>query len=337
MTPDRAVVALLLAGIALVAAALSAPGAGRWWGFFDALGLASLLVCLALVAWPLRPRAAPSVAALPLARHRLFGLLALALGSAHALGLLAVEPLLSEHLLPTAPPVMQAGTVALGALGFLCVAGLWPVRRHFQSAGAFQLGHITASVLLLVLLAVHALGATRYLSTPVSRGALILSLTVAALVVLRPRRHGRSGVPGRSALARLAADCVSARHGRALVALVLTGVLALLACQLPAVSSGFATPVLRRTATVPLSFPHESHRAVSCVTCHHNFTDHTGSGTCIACHRATNTGIKLAAEPRFHAFCEGCHAERAAALHKRGPLRACQGCHALAVAGSGGG
>ena len=320
--------AVLAAALAVLALApLAAVGAGRAWGVADLLGLGSLLACVGLCAWPVRPRVAPTPPAVTLARHRLLGFAALALALLHTVGLLVVEPQLIEHLLPTAPLFMLAGLAALLVLIALCVTGLWVVRRHFPSSGAFQLLHIALGVLLLGGLAVHAVGAGRYLPGATGRGVLVLAAVLALLVVLRARRHGRRAAGTAGACSRLLADTVSARHGALLAWMLLAGVAGLCLLLLPVAKPVSATVLLARHEQLPLDFPHEQHRAVNCVACHHNFTDHTGSATCVACHRSARADLKVPAEPRFHVFCEGCHEERTSAAGKRGPVRSCQRCH----------
>ena len=44
---------------------------------------------------------------------------------------------------------------------------------------------------------------------------------------------------------------------------------------------------------LPLTFAHLDHREVNCITCHHNFSDDTGQGLCIDCHR-TDPKVRLA-------------------------------------------
>jgi hypothetical protein len=77
----------------------------------------------------------------------------------------------------------------------------------------------------------------------------------------------------------------------------------------------------------PLDFPHEAHREVNCLLCHHNLADHTGMGTCIACHRESPAALARSAEATFHVFCRDCHTAKAEEGHKHGPTRACAGCY----------
>ena len=78
---------------------------------------------------------------------------------------------------------------------------------------------------------------------------------------------------------------------------------------------------------LPLTFAHLDHRSVNCITCHHNFTDDTGQGLCIDCHR-TDPNVRLQIEPMFHTLCRDCHVEKRAAGKDAGPVRRCIDCHA---------
>ena len=330
----------LLAGLVALAAA---PGfvlhAGRALEAGNLAGLGAALGCVLLAAWPVRPRTAPTAPPLALRRHRDLGLAALALATAHVAILLWREPLLIEHLLPTAPLYMAAGLVGLLALVYLVVAGLWPVRRRFAAPARFQVWHIGAALLLLVTVAAHALGAARYAGSTTAAGVLVLVTVLAVLVVLRARRHGRHPPrAGQGALARLAADSVCPRYAIRLVALVVLAAGLSVLCLLPGSTQALhRTPVARSTG-IALAFPHDKHREVNCVLCHHNYVDHTGPSTCVVCHRSARRDLKMAIEPRFHAFCEGCHEQRTAADGKRGPIRSCTACHhgALPVIGANG-
>ena len=83
-----------------------------------------------------------------------------------------------------------------------------------------------------------------------------------------------------------------------------------------------ATPSL-----LPVYFPHEKHTTVDCVTCHHNFIDKTGVGSCLECHRSSQPNLTQSAEATFHTFCRTCHADLAQTTDKHGPTRACSTCH----------
>ena len=77
---------------------------------------------------------------------------------------------------------------------------------------------------------------------------------------------------------------------------------------------------------LPMTFAHVDHREVNCVFCHHNFTDDTGSGLCIDCHK-TNLEIRAEIETMFHTMCRDCHVSKQADGEDAGPVRRCKDCH----------
>ena len=77
-----------------------------------------------------------------------------------------------------------------------------------------------------------------------------------------------------------------------------------------------------------LGFPHDKHRPVNCIQCHHNFADRSGEDSCISCHRSGRAAIRTGAEARFHDFCLGCHRDPPAYLTGHGPVTGCNTCHA---------
>jgi len=77
---------------------------------------------------------------------------------------------------------------------------------------------------------------------------------------------------------------------------------------------------------LPVAFAHGDHTSVNCVECHHNFADGTGNDLCYACHKR-HPEIAADTQAIFHAFCRGCHVERALAQEQTGPLRRCRDCH----------
>ncbi len=77
---------------------------------------------------------------------------------------------------------------------------------------------------------------------------------------------------------------------------------------------------------LPLTFAHADHRGVNCIACHHNFTDDTGDGLCIDCHK-TDPRLAAQIETTFHDLCRGCHVDTRAAGEDAGPVRRCSDCH----------
>ncbi|MEM7100656.1 MAG: cytochrome c3 family protein [Pseudomonadota bacterium] len=78
---------------------------------------------------------------------------------------------------------------------------------------------------------------------------------------------------------------------------------------------------------LPVTFAHADHTHETCVTCHHNYVDDTGSGLCFQCHK-TDPQVGELVEQQFHEFCRGCHIDNLIAdKNFHGPIRACKGCH----------
>ena len=77
---------------------------------------------------------------------------------------------------------------------------------------------------------------------------------------------------------------------------------------------------------LPMTFAHDDHRSVNCITCHHNFVDTTGQGLCLDCHK-TNVKVRLEIEPMFHTLCRDCHVQKHTAGEDAGPVRRCADCH----------
>ena len=108
------------------------------------------------------------------------------------------------------------------------------------------------------------------------------------------------------------------RWGWSLVATVLFACLALAGWYRP--TAIVAAPLL------PMTFGHADHHTVDCIACHHNFTDDSGAGVCIDCHKQT-AELAPMIEEQFHQLCRDCHARLSMDGEPSGPLRACEGCH----------
>jgi hypothetical protein len=102
--------------------------------------------------------------------------------------------------------------------------------------------------------------------------------------------------------------------------------LVLLLLPIPTASSRLMQPATTPT-TLRVNFPHEAHTTVNCVTCHHNFVDKTGIGSCLDCHHSNRSDLIQSAEATFHVFCRDCHRQLALDHHKHGVVRSCSGCH----------
>jgi hypothetical protein len=294
------------------------------WEIAQALGLCAVAGCLILCMLAVRPRAGAATA-LPLRAHRLLGWLILAAALGHVALLLIADHSVIEHLKLTAPRYEFAGMLALLMLLFLTAgsvtpwrARLWPRHRDFQAT------HVIIACLLVVTLGVHVIVTGRYVHG--REHALIYTLLCAAVLLALLRRRARPSAGRQSA--PIAGRLVFGRHSRLVLAVVLGSLAALLVLLHAGAALALREPFVPRSEPLALAFPHDKHRAVNCIECHHNFTDRSGADSCISCHRSGRVAIRVGAEARFHEFCLGCHRDPPAYLHSHGPVAGCNTCHA---------
>jgi hypothetical protein len=164
--------------------------------------------------------------------------------------------------------------------------------------------HVVLAAALMATACAHVIGSSQLLSGVLKTGVGLLLLSLPLGWYALRRRPAR----------------VTARRASHLVAVVLIAVL-------PAATSKqhLLEPVMR-PSTIQVNFPHDSHMSVNCVTCHHNYVDHTGTTACIECHR-NSPGRGESAESTFHTFCRDCHTQLALDGTKHGPTRSCSACH----------
>ena len=294
------------------------------WEIAQALGLSAVAGCLVLCVLAVRPRAG-AVAGFRIRLHELIGWAALAAAVLHVALSLGVDHQVIEHLKPTTPRYEYAGIVALIALLFLTApAGaavrswLWKSHRNFQAA------HVGAACLLVVTLAIHVLTTGRYVHGRAQTCAYILLSGLALLALLRPRGpRGPAPHPPRPL-----GGLVFGRHSRLVLALVLGSLIALLPLFDARTSVALREPFVARSERLSLDFPHDKHRSVACVQCHHDYIDRSGQGSCVACHRSARADLQVGVEARFHDFCLGCHRDPPASLAGHGPVTGCTTCHA---------
>jgi len=293
---------------------------GHGWDIGIAAGYAGLVFAVTLYLYPLRGEGLPHRRLFTLSQHRRLGWIALTLSLAHTAALLIVQPQVGRYLLPSAPVYMLFGTIALIALATLVATGL-SARKALHKAvprGAASIRptpwtvptHAILAGLLLAGLGIHIVGSGQLADRPgkIITLCLLLALPLiwAALWRKGPSHRGRLSTRVPSLLAAAT----------------------LFLLPLPIATSRLIEPVAR-PARLAVSFPHEKHTTVGCVLCHHNFTDKTGAGSCLDCHRSTTrTDLTASAEATFHAFCRGCHTRLAENRDKGGPTRACATCHA---------
>jgi Class III cytochrome C family len=313
----RVAIACVIAA-ALVMSPLPASG-GVIWNIGAGVGYASLVFAFALYIFPLRGDGIAHRRLFALSQHRRIGWIALYLAGLHAAILLIAQPLTGHYLLPSAPLYMICGIAAFIALAVLVATGI-SARSTLRRAAASRAepssastssvtAHAVLAAVLLGVLGAHIIGSGQLVDRPAKAISTCVLLALALIFYAwRPR-----STPTRT---RLFSTTVPA--GIALAALVF----------LPAPIGGSR---LLQTATSPSTlhafFPHEKHRTVNCITCHHNFVDATGAGSCFDCHRSSRPDLPQASEATFHRFCRDCHRNLAIERSKHGPVRECSGCH----------
>ncbi|HLY53491.1 MAG TPA: cytochrome c3 family protein [Steroidobacteraceae bacterium] len=293
------------------------------WELAQILGLCAVAACLILCVLAVRPRGA-ATGAFRLRSHELLGSVALAAAILHVALLLGADRAVIEHIKPTAPRYEYAGIAALLALLFLTVPAwaafrsrLWPRHRNFQAA------HVIAACLLVVTLAMHVITTDRYVHGRTEALAYILLSAIVLLGLLRPRSGKPAALPRSPLLSRL----VFGRHSRLVAGIVLCALIALIPLTRASPRLALREPFVTRSDRLVLDFPHEQHRAVRCVVCHHDFLDRSGQGSCVSCHRSGRADLHVGVEARFHDFCLGCHRDPPAGLVGHGPVSGCDTCH----------
>ncbi len=318
-------IALWGAAVVLLATLPAFAGfAGPGWEASQIAGLLGCIGCIVLCGAPVRPRQARPPTLLTLRWHTLIGWFALLAIAIHVGGLVLSDGVVIEYLKPTAPLYQLAGIAASVLLLAIVMSGLTRVRRRLWSSHrGFQSTHVIMGCVLIALIAVHVIVTARYVGGRGRRMVMLAAMIGGLLMLLRPRRIAA----GVSAAARPLRQLAFGRNS----ALVLAGVtiLAMSLAGLMGAASGAAMrePLLHRSASIPLDFPHSKHIGVNCITCHHNFADGRGLDSCVACHRSDRADLKQGAEARFHAFCFECHRHPDAGFAKHGPVSGCTSCH----------
>jgi predicted CXXCH cytochrome family protein len=294
------------------------------WECAQLLGLSAAAGVLLLTLVPVRPRRPPT-GLLTLRRHELIGWLITVGAFLHAAVALLSDHTVLEHLKLSAPWYEWCGIGALALLAALSVPATARLRRRLWTRHrSFQALHVSLGCLLVVLLAAHLITTARYLHGSARTCGWVLLSLGALLALLRVRS---SAPPSHAGPVGPLSHLAFGRHVRIVLVVVVLSGAALLPLLSYAVRLALRAPLAPRATTLPLDFPHEKHRDVNCIACHHNFRDNTGMDACISCHRSARATIKVSAEARFHDFCLGCHRDPPAPLTHHGPLTGCEACH----------
>jgi DMSO/TMAO reductase YedYZ heme-binding membrane subunit len=298
--------------------------AGVAWEASQWAGYAGALACIMLAGSPVRPRNSTPPALLSLRLHTLIGWLALLAAALHVGGLLLADRTVIEYLKPTTPLYQIAGIAATLVLLALALTGGGGARRRlWKSHRGFQATHVILGGVLAVLVAAHVIAAARYLGGGMRRILFAAAAAGALLMLLRVRRPGDTS-RSESVTRRQLVFGRNSTLIAGVLALCAAGIIGLLPGR---VGAALREPLIRRTASLPLDFPHSKHGAVNCLTCHHNYADGTGSSLCVECHRSARTDLREGAEARFHGFCFECHRHPGATFTHQGPVAGCKACH----------
>ena len=232
--------------------------------------------------------------------------------------------------------------------------------RNGEAATSRATLHVVLASLTMATACAHIVGSSQLLSGAFKPVFVLLLVSLPLIwYALRPRlrrwqptRHNAVGTNSRSA--RNGAS--DARRRSLAWPVSHLAAVALVALMPAPMSKQLLLEPMVRPSPIAVSFPHDSHTSVNCVTCHHNYVDHTGTAACIECHRNANTGaaradlaqpgrprqqlgglgtpFRSSSESTFHTFCRDCHTQLALDSNwfgvrnaKHGPTRSCSACH----------
>ncbi|WP_010488991.1 ferric reductase-like transmembrane domain-containing protein [Pseudomonas sp. S9] len=183
------------------------PGVNLAWDFSNASGFIAGVLFFLLFAYTGQPLAQPRHdGKFFMVLHRDLGLVALAMLVVHVAVMLVDEPLVADQLSLGAPWPMVAGNVATLILLLVVPLSLASVRRRLWSTHRhFRRWHYAASVVILLLTAVHMIG-IGYYTGAISKTVFWVALTVLALSarMFQPARPNLGAGGRRRKTARLA-------------------------------------------------------------------------------------------------------------------------------------
>ncbi|MGE0241852.1 MAG: cytochrome c3 family protein [Parvibaculaceae bacterium] len=264
-----------------------------WWWLVRVPGVLALLLAGLALLLPPAPDAAPW--------HRRLGSFAIVAVSLHVLLVAAFEPSFWRWLDRAVPVEIACGiAAALALFATLAVRRSRSLRSGLGSPTALLFHRIAGFTVVIA--------ASAHVALIAGTGPVLFALLLASLLLT------------------MAAALVPER--RKLVVLALPAILAGMAAALavgPLAQARLAP--LRSSPVDHARFLHADHTGFVCTTCHHNFTDRTGTENCITCHKRLSTSEKMRVDRLFHAFCGDCHRRERLAGRKSGPIDHCTACH----------
>ena len=318
-----AVLLVLLLGMP-VTAGFSHAG----WESAQLAGWIGACACILLCGAVVRPRAGTPSKLLALRWHSFIGWGTLVAVAVHVGGLVLADRTVLEYLRLSMPLFQWAGVAACILLLAITMTAIGGARRAlWKSHRGFQAVHIVSSCALLVALAVHIVTTDRYAGGGLRRTVYLGAVAGALLMLLRPRfvpSLQPSLSDGAASWRRL---LVFGRNAPLIVAAIVSTLALSSVLWVSAARGALREPLVPRTESLALDFPHGKHVQVNCLTCHHNFADGTGMENCVLCHKSERADLKLGVQARFHGFCLECHRRPQTTLHGTGPISACKDCH----------
>ena len=168
------------------------------WDWASALGYLAATMVLLLFLYPIIMYRIPGLSGRFFSDfHRHAGFVIFILAFLHVLIMLIEEPLLIEHIKPTAPAYMLSGLLAWILLALLVIFSLKKTRQKlFKDTGIFRNFHIFGGCLIILLICYHITTSGYYANTLWKQG-LWLSFSLGSIIyaLVRKRSTGEEIVP----------------------------------------------------------------------------------------------------------------------------------------------
>jgi len=170
------VVTLLTIPLLLIWIVTPASATTFWWDWANASGYVAVLVMLLLFLYPAQLKSETWLGGFSNGQlHQELGYAALLITALHILLLLFSEPLLLEHLKPTAPWYMLCGLLATLLLVLMITVSM-PIsrKRLWTDHRCFRTVHRWLALVTLLLLFAHVLGSRFYLNSTAKQALFVL-------------------------------------------------------------------------------------------------------------------------------------------------------------------